>query len=584
MSYLKQNIEYAKSHPETEFAKTLYQHITSGKLDEQAANEGIDLSWAGRPKIGASSNAPEDTQMKESGGIKGFLKSAVRAPATMLARPIQATAALMGGDIDKIEETTKKIAGDMVAPIPRDGDDLKKDVGRGIQTMALGAAGPISGGAAFGLGSSLEQGNDLLSTETAVQTALGAAAGKVFDLVGKPLMNSAGKVIGKITPQYIKDVAAKGTNEILKFAKAHQILPEATSKALSAGAETLEKTMNAPFKAAGNIPSAILGKGMKATGEKIQQSVIKPSIRDMKDGFKVENITKHDVGGSLEETIAKSHTKMNQLTKELKNIQAASDARVDINQVIAETKKSLMSKTARTFGDNKAIARVLNDLQKEAKIITKGKPINLVDATNMKRGAGTKGAWAYNRPEADSSAIEKVYTEFYGKLKTAIDTLSPKEAQLINQQLSELIPINNAAVRRLPIEQRNNALSLSDSIGLFSTVFDPKALAMLGGTKLAKSGKFGNLLSKGGNKLIKGVEKNIQPKMSSLKTTNKNPSKNKPMAANIKKIIPKKGGEVKDSELKANIKSLRRKTDQRYKQGMKRAGYGVKRRRINKSK
>jgi hypothetical protein len=55
-----------------------------------------------------------------------------------------------------------------------------------------------------------------------------------------------------------------------------------------------------------------------------------------------------------------------------------------------------------------------------------------------------------------------------------------------------------AALRRLPVEQRNNALSLTDSIGLFSSIFDPKALLVLGATKAANSGRVGNVLQKAG--------------------------------------------------------------------------------------
>lgn len=64
----------------------------------------------------------------------------------------------------------------------------------------------------------------------------------------------------------------------------------------------------------------------------------------------------------------------------------------------------------------------------------------------------------------------------------------------LNKQISELIPISNASLRRLPIEQRNNVISLTDSIGLYGAMFDPKALVLIGANRLSKSGKFGNFL------------------------------------------------------------------------------------------
>jgi hypothetical protein len=68
-------------------------------------------------------------------------------------------------------------------------------------------------------------------------------------------------------------------------------------------------------------------------------------------------------------------------------------------------------------------------------------------------------------------------------------------------RLSELIAIQNAALRRLPVEQRNNVFSLTDSIGFLASAFEPKALLLVGATKAAKSGKVGSALVKAGRKL-----------------------------------------------------------------------------------
>jgi hypothetical protein len=75
---------------------------------------------------------------------------------------------------------------------------------------------------------------------------------------------------------------------------------------------------------------------------------------------------------------------------------------------------------------------VLKNLQSEIKQVAgKDGKVDLVEATNIKRGAGSKGAWAYNRPEADASAIEKVYTEFYNVLKNHIEKSAPAGVKAI---------------------------------------------------------------------------------------------------------------------------------------------------------
>lgn len=250
--------------------------------------------------------APEVPQ--EGGGIKGFFKSLISAPATMLARPVQAVQSgiqLAATDFKGMEAEAKKYsdeayrlslllkttpegyqqdqlkaqiqaqqnlaqqasdrlgkaanwkpsAGGIVAEAPENFADVKKDVGRGIQTAAFGL-GPVSGGAAFGAGYSLEQGNDLLSLETAFSTVLGAAGGKVLDLIGKPLLDASGKVIGKITPEVLKAVAGKGAQAIVNFAAQHEILPGVVSRGINKGADLLERGANAPFKAGGKVVKA----------------------------------------------------------------------------------------------------------------------------------------------------------------------------------------------------------------------------------------------------------------------------------------------------------------------------------------
>jgi len=186
------------------------------------------------------------------GILKTMTKAIVSPVATMLARPFQAGAALLGASGESIDKWTKNNLGDWVAPTPKNMGDLKEDVGRGMQTVALGM-GPVSGGAAFGTGMSLEQGNDLLSTETAINAGLGLAGGKLLDLVGKPLLNGAGKTIGVITPAILKDVASRGSQAVEKFMAQHAILPESVGGVINKGAQTAENVANAPFKATGDV-------------------------------------------------------------------------------------------------------------------------------------------------------------------------------------------------------------------------------------------------------------------------------------------------------------------------------------------
>jgi hypothetical protein len=190
-----------------------------------------------------------------SNPIGDFAKSLVSAPATMLARPFQAVAELGGtalGDknIDQqVNDFSQKYGGGLIAPTDQNFGDVGKDVGRGIQTAALGL-GPVAGGAAFMGGNAITEGKDPL--HVALDTALGAAGGKVLGLLGKPVFNAAGNVMGKVTPQFLQDLASKGTQAIQDFAAAHDILPEAVSGAINKGADVLNNAAEAPFNAVGD--------------------------------------------------------------------------------------------------------------------------------------------------------------------------------------------------------------------------------------------------------------------------------------------------------------------------------------------
>jgi len=172
------------------------------------------------------------------GKLGNFAKSVVSAPATMIARPFQAAAELAGASA---EDVNKFNLGGLIAPVPESGKDVLKDVGRGIETVALGTGAPVLGGAAFGAGAAMEQG-ETNPVNIALNAALGASAGKVLSLVGQPILAASGKVIGKVTPMFIKDITSQGTKAIEEFAAAHNILPDFASKAINTAQKTLEGT------------------------------------------------------------------------------------------------------------------------------------------------------------------------------------------------------------------------------------------------------------------------------------------------------------------------------------------------------
>lgn len=240
-----------------------------------------------------------------------------------------------------------------------------------------------------------------------------------------------------------------------------------------------------------------IGKLVGAVGGKIQNSIIKPTKADIEDGFSIDTIKKYNLGGPLNKTLTKTQNKLTDLTNQLNTKLAESPNRIDINNVYQQTVKELTdSSKLKGFGANTKIANTLEQLKNEITIATPDGLLNIPEAQIVKQASGGFGAWQYGKPDPDSKATEIVFNTFYNKLKTAIEQASPEGVKGINQELSQLIPVMNAIIRRLPVAERSNLISLNEMIGLVGSAVNPIALGPTLLALLSKSGTAANALSK----------------------------------------------------------------------------------------
>lgn len=248
-----------------------------------------------------------------------------------------------------------------------------------------------------------------------------------------------------------------------------------------------------------------IGKVIGAAGDKIMTSVIKPLKSEIEDGFSLETVKKYDLGGSLRTTLTKTQNLMNSLSSELRQKLLSSDAKVDLAEVYDKTEKSLLTENKlKSFGANAKIQSALDNLQNEVLSVSAGQPLSIPDAQVVKQAAGHFGAWQYGRPDPESKASEIVYNTFYNNLKTSIENNSPSGVKELNQQLSKLIPVSNAVIRRLPVAERNNIIALPEWVSLIAATAHPAALGTTGLHLLSRSGAAGNLMSKLGTTMQQG--------------------------------------------------------------------------------
>lgn len=264
---------------------------------------------------------------------------------------------------------------------------------------------------------------------------------------------------------------------------------------------------------------SLFGKLIGTAGDKIMNSAIKPSQADIKDGFSMDTIKKYDLGGSLSTMADKTEAKMNDLATQLNDKLQGSDATVNLNDLYKQTESSLITNKAKSFGSNTSIGNALEWLKGEIGAVSDTGEVSIPEAQFIKQGAGKYGAWQFGTVDPESTARETVANNFYNKIKTAIEDNSPEGVQDINKQLSELIPVQNAIIRRIPVAQRNSALSLTDMLTLTASAFNPKALVGFGISLAQKEGSVGNLLSKLGpsiGKLAPAAGATVQPLASYL--------------------------------------------------------------------
>lgn len=249
----------------------------------------------------------------------------------------------------------------------------------------------------------------------------------------------------------------------------------------------------------GVVEKAVRGAGstIGKTGQKIQQTVIKPSQRDIKDGFKIETLKKYNLGGSLTQTMSKADAKLDSLSSELNKKLGSSNASINANKVYENTVKRLFGDKFAGFGSNTQLSNAAQKLQEE--INYSAGPNGLLsvpEAQIIKRAAGHYGAWQFGVPSPEAKASERVYNIFYNELKNEIEKQSPAGVRELNKQMSEIIPVMNAVIRRIPVAERNRGLSLTDIITLTGATIEPRSLVLSGLNFAQKSGRVGNALSK----------------------------------------------------------------------------------------
>ncbi len=301
------------------------------------------------------------------------------------------------------------------------------------------------------------------------------------------------------------------------------VAPETVAGAIGAGAATgAVQTTGESMVAKGSptqvtqsaVKGAVIGgatagilsgaaKLVGAAGKGIVFQNVKPLAADFKDGLPSTAegfsnlLDKYQIKGTMPQMLTQTQTQLTDLTSQLKTtLKDPSATPIDLVSVYDKTLKDMTTGTDKLkgFGSNTKIQGALDQLLSEVKEVNPSGTMSIPDAQIVKQAAGGKGAWEYGKTDPEAVASEKVYNKFYTHLKTAIEDASPAGVKDINSKISDLIPVQNALVRRIPIAQRNNALGIKDMIGLTASITHPGILPLEFANIASKSTWFGSMI------------------------------------------------------------------------------------------
>lgn len=248
---------------------------------------------------------------------------------------------------------------------------------------------------------------------------------------------------------------------------------------------------------------------LKNVGNKIQTSQIRPTNKELDDIYTPrgkqpidmykENVEKYKLYGSAKDVVTKSEEQLNELRAELKPNLTGKEKKINLFDIAKDVQERIIQNKTRNIGNSRAIQRVFDDSKEEFKYAygSEMKGLDLIKSNTLKSSTGGLGAWEHGRLDPDASAKETVWDYWYKSLKEAIEVASgnAEEVARINRQMSEIIPIRNAALRSIPGQMKLTPIGLKEFIGGIAALSDPHAAALLAVNYLSKSGNFAEFLS-----------------------------------------------------------------------------------------
>ncbi len=269
-----------------------------------------------------------------------------------------------------------------------------------------------------------------------------------------------------------------------------------------------DAAMAAGLVGATSLAGRGLTKLMGGAGRKITMTTIRPRAVDYRamPGKDVENafyqaVSKHGISADVGQAYAQVEDKLNQLRQARKPLVSGPTGQVDMNRIFSDALNEVHKSAyeQKLAGVSDRVKDALIKMQQDMFNSRQGNMVlDLEHAENAKEALGLLGLWNHGAREDDAKVGEHAANVIYSKVREAIEAASPSGTQLaaLNKQMSELLPIKHAIIARLPVDERNRMLSLTQQMGLFGILglnSSARFFPIIAST-LQKSGRFADLL------------------------------------------------------------------------------------------
>ncbi len=260
------------------------------------------------------------------------------------------------------------------------------------------------------------------------------------------------------------------------------------------GQANLESTVGgAEFLSTFGAPGAASAAGKAAQNQAIRMTAQRLALKgaDFAAGADPANIAKYGLIGTTAKTFHENaHGQIvnaaNQLKAKIESIPfSAQDPNTRINLVQAMN-RALGSAKGQTRTNVLGMESAYNELKQN--LIAKygldfekapgiKNNVDLSEAQLLKREVGTRADWNEKHPQGNVDKAE-FYNKFYDALKVELEGKGGPEVKELNQKMSDLIPLDRAAIKRQIVEDRRNPLSLVATLSLVGSTASGHALPL----------------------------------------------------------------------------------------------------------